>query len=117
MRLVIELEDLKQVGHAVADYPAAYDAVCRLIASSPSLTDVIGAKSGELIPVPTPELMLDALADGDWHTTRELTDAASVDNSTALGHLRKLEEHGEVVSRRKAGKSYEWCLASAANLD
>jgi DNA-binding transcriptional ArsR family regulator len=111
MRLVVELDDLKRVGFAVRDHPQALDAVRSLIASSPSLTDVIGARSGEVEPVPARELLLDALADREWHTTRELTDAAQIDNSTALGHLKTLERSGLVVSRGKPRRAYEWCLA------
>jgi hypothetical protein len=108
MRLVIELDDLVVVGHAVENHKPAFAAVQRLIAGAPSLTDVMGKASNDPAPIPTPDLLLSLLSDGEWHITREVTDAASVEMCTGLNHLKRLAASGVVESRQGARRSYEW---------
>ena len=108
MRLVIELDDLVGVAQAVENHKPAFAAVQRLIAGAPSLTDVMGKASGDLAETPTPDLLLGLLADGEWHITRQITDAASVEMSTGLYHLKRLHRSGLVESRQGARRSYEW---------
>lgn len=109
MRLVVELDDLVVVGKAVAESPPAFAAVERLIASSPSLTDVMGAAADDLPPESVADRLLEVLTE-EWQTTQELRDAVDSTGTTVLNHLARLEEAGRVERRRGNGRSFAWRL-------
>jgi hypothetical protein len=111
MRLVVELEALKEVGAAVKDSPAALKRVEQLILSSPSLTDVIGMRGVE--DEPKDELAERALAfliehSGSWFTTQAIAkEIKTGQERLLLTRLKDLREDGE-VERRPKGNGYEW---------
>jgi biotin operon repressor len=111
MRLVVELDDLKTVGLAVREHDAAYAAVCRLIAASPSLTDVVGVASGEheLKAQSTGEQIIEALRDADdWMPTSAIATSLNKSEATTLSHLKRMRAEGEVESRKGEAGRNEW---------
>lgn len=110
MQLVVELEELVEVGKAVQASPAAFESVQRLIASSPSLADVTGAHT-EAAPVdPLSERALAFLTEnpGTWFKTRELLDAIdSHQYDTLLVLLKDLRDDGKIESYN-SGHAYKW---------
>jgi hypothetical protein len=111
MRLVVELDDLKTVGLAVREHDAAYAAVSRLIAASPSLTDVIGVASGEhdAKTETTAERIIEALRETDvWTATSAIAAGIHKSEATALSHLKRMRDEGEVVSRKGEAGRNEW---------
>jgi len=102
MQLVIDLDDLKTVGFAVREHPRAFAAVNRLIAASPSLTDVMGRVAAEKLESEDTAVdrILDLLIDReDWISTRVVAETLDIDRSTAMTNLKDLQALGRVERR------------------
>jgi hypothetical protein len=118
MKLVIELDELAEVGKSAASEGArlTVDRVQKLIASSPSLVDVIGAAGIEDSEdeIPLGERALDFLLESPdtWHRTSTVREACGVaDQPLLVRELKRLREEGRVVSRNAASRTYEWKAA------
>lgn len=113
MRIVVELDELKMVGFAVRENRDAFETVYNLIASAPSLADVIGANAAEpYAEVPPRERIIELLRESDqWLSTAQVGELVGVNRTTAADHLKKLHAAGE-VERREAGsrRQAEWRL-------
>lgn len=66
--------------------------------------------SGQFTPEFTDSDFLEALSERDGATTTEVADAVGCKYRTAHARLTKLEERGEVNSR-KVGNSFLWTVA------
>lgn len=114
MQLVVDLDDLKTVGFAVREHQPAFEAVQRLIASSPFLADVIGVRAaGEAPIVTTADQLLDLLEDCTWHPTSELAQTLKLVPASVLKHLKQMESDGQVERRMESKpRRAEWRLTS-----
>lgn len=118
MKLVVELDDLAKVGKsaAIENAEMALARVQKLIASSPTLADVIGAaaagqSAGHENELPLRERVLEFLLERfeTWHPTSVVREACGLVNAAALlKELNGLRDEGRLERRSGRGRGYEW---------